>query len=72
MPRGRPKGANSFTHIKMAELQKICGSDSTVPVSRVWLEKLGLELQEEKTSVVVSKPVENEETEEKIQFTINR
>lgn len=70
MPRGRPKGANSFTHIKLAELQKICGSESTIPVSRVWLEKLGLELNEEKTSVKVSKPVE-EKNEEKIQFSLS-
>tara|TARA_B110000196_G_C20619001_1_gene418692 strand:- start:314 stop:514 length:201 start_codon:yes stop_codon:yes gene_type:complete len=41
---GRPKGATSFTEVKLGDIYKLIGPENEnelVPVSRVWLEKKG-------------------------------
>ena len=66
---GRRKGANSFANISLADLEKFCGSASVIPVSRVWLEKMGASLTDaEQTKVSVSQ--EPKEVEEKISFKV--
>ena len=39
---GRPKGGKSFTNVRMADLRANLGDNAVVPVSRVWIEKMGL------------------------------
>jgi hypothetical protein len=43
--RGRPKGAKSFVNIQMAQLRAVIPDGAVVPVSRVWIENLGLPVQ---------------------------
>ena len=50
--RGRPKGAISFVNIDMETLTKLFNNSQAIPVSRVWLEKLNIEV--ESTKVVNS------------------
>ena len=41
---GRPKGATSFTPVRLGDIYRLVGpenEDEFVPVSRVWLEKKG-------------------------------
>ncbi len=67
---GRRKGANSFANISLADLEKFCGSASVIPVSRVWLEKMGASVSST-PKTVVSSPKEVEE-EQKISFTLHQ
>jgi hypothetical protein len=67
---GRKKGANSFVNVKLADLEKFCGSASLVPISRVWLESMGASITEaNQTKVSVSQ--EPKEVEEKISFKVH-
>jgi hypothetical protein len=68
---GRRKGANSFINISLADLEKFCGSASVIPVSRVWLEKMGASVSEAPKTSVASSPKEVEE-EQKISFTLHQ
>ena len=68
---GRKQGAKSFINISIPELQKFCGSASLVPVSRVWLEKMGAVLTKDAQPTVIKESVV-EEAEEKIAFTLHR
>ena len=43
---GRKKGANSFANVTLADLEQFCGSATLIPVSRVWLEKMGASITE--------------------------
>ena len=43
--RGRPKGAISFVNIDMETLTKLFNNSQAIPVSRVWLEKLNIEIE---------------------------
>ena len=38
---GRTKGATSFELIKLADLTPFIGNETPIPVSRVWLKKIG-------------------------------
>ena len=41
---GRPKGATSFTEVKLGDIYRLIGPENEgelIPVSRVWLEKKG-------------------------------
>jgi len=67
---GRKQGAKSFINISIQELQKFCGSASLIPVSRVWLEKMGAVSAYLPQPTVIEKPVA-EEAEEKIAFTLH-
>ena len=62
MGRGRPKGAKSFVNIDMETLNNYFGAKQFVPVSRVWLEKLNIVVDESHPNVVKTsaKPTEGE------------
>lgn len=49
--RGRPKGATSFVNLNMNQLKDYVGEYQAIPVSRVWLEKMGIDIVEQKSSV---------------------
>ena len=71
---GRRKGANSFANVTLADLQQFCGSATAIPVSRVWLEKIGAEVKNEAKVVVEAlKEVKNEvdKLDEKISFKVH-
>lgn len=53
--RGRPKGAKSFVNLTMNQLKDYVGEYQAIPVSRVWLEKMGIDVVEQK-SVVQAQP----------------
>lgn len=38
---GRPKGAVSFVDVRLIDLQKISGPQMSIPISRIWWEKMG-------------------------------
>ena len=38
---GRTKGATSFELVKLSELKPFVGDATPIPVSRVWLKKIG-------------------------------
>ena len=42
---GRTKGATSFTNVSLIELNKLCGSSAVIPVSRKWLENMGINVE---------------------------
>lgn len=68
--RGRPKGAISFVNIDMETLTKLFNKSQAIPVSRVWLEKLNIEI--ENTNVVNSvKSMPKPTSEEKIKMTLS-
>jgi hypothetical protein len=67
---GRKKGANSFANVKLEDLQQFCGSATLIPISRVWLEKMGASITDaNQTKVSVSQ--EPKEVEEKISFKVH-
>jgi hypothetical protein len=63
--RGRPKGATSFTRVRLLDLTNYLGKEAPVVVSKKWLEQIGFEV-EEKTIEVLT-PVSDEP---KIQFNV--
>lgn len=68
---GRKKGATSFVNITLAELEKFCGSATGIPVSRVWLERMGASIQST-TPAPVSTATPEPEEEQKISFTLHK
>ena len=38
---GRTKGATSFLSVKMKDIAPFIGEETQIPVSRVWLKKIG-------------------------------
>ena len=56
--RGRPKGATSFTRVRLLDLTNYLGKEAPVVVSKKWLEQIGFEV-EEKTIEVLT-PVSDE------------
>jgi hypothetical protein len=68
--RGRPKGAISFVNIDMGTLTKLFNNSQAIPVSRVWLEKLNIEI--ENNNVVNSvRSMPKPTSEEKIEMTLS-
>lgn len=68
---GRRRGANSFVSVSLADLDKFCGSATLIPVSRVWLEKMGANLMGGKaTDIKTQEP--QAEAEPKISFTLHQ
>ena len=67
---GRRKGANSFSNISLADLEKFCGSASVIPVSRVWLEQMGACIQGSAPAPVST--AQQPEEEQKISFTLHQ
>lgn len=68
---GRKKGATSFVNITLAELEKFCGSATGIPVSRVWLERMGATIAGDTKTPVTPVAAEPEE-EQKISFTLHK
>lgn len=69
---GRKKGATSFTNITLAELEKFCGSATCIPVSRIWLERMGATIAGETSAPVVTPVAQEPEVEQKISFTLHQ
>lgn len=46
--RGRPKGGKSFTNLTMSQLKDFIGEHQCIPVSRVWLESMNIEVVDTK------------------------
>lgn len=44
--RGRPVGATSFVNVAISDLEQFVGASSAIPVSRIWLQKMGLTVQQ--------------------------
>lgn len=68
---GRKKGATSFVNITLTELEKFCGSATGIPVSRVWLERMGASI-EDAVPAPVSTIAPEPEAEQKIAFTLHQ
>ena len=61
---GKTKGASSYANVTLGTLKRIIKDGVPVPVSRKWLEALGVD---------ISKPVEDEQKEEspqQVEFNI--
>ena len=43
--RGRPVGSTSFVNVSLADLDQFVGTKSAIPVSRIWLQKMGPAIQ---------------------------
>lgn len=52
--RGRPRGSKSFVNIEMETLNGYFGLKQHVPVSRVWLEKMNIEIKNVKPNIIQS------------------
>ena len=52
--RGRPKGGTSFVNINLDQLNELFGRRQSIPVSRVWLEKLDVTVEEAQSAVITS------------------
>jgi len=63
--RGRPKGATSFTRVRLSDLTNYLGNEAPVVVSKKWLEQIGFEVEEKAIEVLT--PVSDEP---KIQFNV--
>ena len=59
--RGRPKGGTSFVSINLEQLNDLFGRKQTIPVSRVWLEKLDVVIDSVPSAVVTSSEAPTEE-----------
>ena len=61
--RGRPKGGTSFVNINLEQLNDLFGRRQSIPVSRVWLEKLDITVEEAQTAVIKSDSVATESSD---------
>ena len=43
---GRPKGSRSFINVKLAELKNFVGDDALIPVRKVWLHEVAIQLMD--------------------------
>ena len=66
--RGRPAGSTSFVNVTMEELQKRFGSAQAIPVSRIWLRKLGIEVDSQPAKVIHTEAKPTSDT--KIEMTL--
>ena len=66
---GRKKGANSFANVTLEDLQQFCGSATLIPISRVWLEKMGANISSAPTNITTQEK-ELDKVEEKISFKV--
>jgi len=53
---GRPKGAKSFINVTLRELKKFVGDDALVPVRKVWLHEVAIQLMDRVDSESKSPP----------------
>jgi len=59
--RGRPKGGTSFVNLTLEQLNDLFGRRQSIPVSRVWLEKLDIVIDSAPSAVVTSSETPTEE-----------
>mgnify|MGYP003624922595 FL=1 len=59
--RGRPKGGTSFVNINLEQLSDLFGRRQSIPVSRVWLEKLNIIVDSAPSAVITSNEAPTEE-----------
>jgi hypothetical protein len=67
--RGRPAGATSFVNVGIADLEQFIGVKSAIPVSRVWLQKMGLTVQQIERTI---SEVQGEDSSPKVEFKITK
>jgi hypothetical protein len=67
--RGRPAGSTSFVNVSLADLDQFVGTSSAIPVSRIWLEKMGLTIQAVQRTIQES---EVETSTPKVEFKITK
>jgi hypothetical protein len=60
--RGRPKGGTSFVNIDLEQLNDLFGRKQSIPVSRVWLEKLNITVDSAPSTIITSSEVPTEES----------
>ena len=69
--RGRPKGSNSFAMVQIKQLLTMLSEEAVVPVSQIWLrDTLGLMVVTPTVKTIINHQVEEEQTEERVQFAI--
>ena len=71
--RGRKKGSTSFTKIRLKDLSDRLRNvgmtnQATIVVSKRWLEDI---IEEQESLTIDPAPAKIEETEERIEFTVN-
>ena len=67
--RGRPAGSTSFVNVSLADLEQYVGTKSAIPVSRVWLQKMGLAIQPISRSI---SEVDDSDSSPKVEFKITK
>ena len=67
--RGRPVGSTSFVNVSLADLDHFVGTKSAIPVSRVWLQKMGLAIQPISRSIT---EVNDSDSSPKVEFKITK
>ncbi len=67
--RGRPVGSTSFVNVSLADLDQFVGTKSAIPVSRVWLQKMGLAIQPISPSIC---EVADSDSSPKVEFKITK
>lgn len=67
--RGRPAGSTSFQKIKLSDLTSNLGPNASVMVSKKWLDTIGFEVVDTKTTEVQA--VANDSLDDKIQFVVS-
>lgn len=65
--RGRPKGATSFTNVRLEDLNNHLRKHAIVVVSKKWLEQIGMHVEEKPIEVLT--PVSDEP---KIRFNVTQ
>ena len=68
--RGRPKGAKSFVNVEIETLTKYFGAKQHIPVSRVWLEKLNIKVNDAEPNVIDSPPKATHDEKIDIQLSV--
>lgn len=67
--RGRPAGATSFVNVALSDLDQFVGASTPIPVSRVWLEKMGLTIERIAPTVA---EVKTEDNQPKVEFKLTK
>jgi len=67
--RGRPAGSASFVNVSLSDLDHFVGSASAIPVSRIWLQKMGLTIQPIQRTI---QEAEGEDSTPKVEFKISK
>jgi len=70
--RGRPKGSKSFVNVSLEQLNAMLPPGTVVPVSQVWLKKLGLPIAPPQpvAQTVIQAKSNPSKTAEKLEFSV--